>query len=336
MTRLLAALLLPLLLFAGETMRIATYNVENLFDLERSGHEYAEYIPNTPWQWNEKNYRKKLHNIARVIAEIKPDVIGLQEIESDRALRDLQVAVKRAGWYLPHRAIANAKPSVVKTALLSRFPIKVKREIAVTNGTRIRNILEVRLETGGEPLYLFINHWKSKSGPESLRLLSAKALKARLDALGNVSYVLLGDFNADYDEKHLFARKRKHNDTDGITGINDVLMTMRDEKGITIDALPGCPSCAYNLWYELPGLQRWSHNFYGQKEALDHIIISPRLADGKGVEYVRGSFARFTPAYLFTKKGALYRWQRSRAYPKHHTGKGFSDHLPIYADFTLK
>ncbi|MEJ2467716.1 MAG: hypothetical protein P8Y51_01355 [Campylobacterales bacterium] len=59
MTRLVAVLLLPLMLFAGETMRIATYNVENLFDLQRSGNEYAEYIPNTPWQWNAKNYRPK-------------------------------------------------------------------------------------------------------------------------------------------------------------------------------------------------------------------------------------------------------------------------------------
>lgn len=335
MTR-LAALLLPMLMFAQDTMRIATYNVENLFDLQRSGHEYAEYIPDTQWQWNARNYRIKLHNIARVIAQIHPDVIGLQEIESERALRDLQVAVKQAGHYMPYRAIADRKPSTVKTALLSRFPIKVKREVNVGNGNRIRNILEVRLDTGGEPLYVFVNHWKSKSGPESLRILSAKALKQRLDELGNVNYVLVGDFNADYDEKHLFARKRKHNDTGGITGINDMLRTMVDEKGIRYDDLERCTTCAYNLWYDLPELQRWSHNYYGQKEALDHIIISPALADGRGNEYVRESFARFHPDYLFTKKGALYRWQRSRTYPKHHIGKGYSDHLPIYADFVLR
>jgi endonuclease/exonuclease/phosphatase family metal-dependent hydrolase len=336
MTRLFAALLLPLMLFAGENVRITTYNVENLFDLQRSGNEYAEYIPNTPWQWNAKNYRIKLKNIARVIADIRPDVIGLQEIESVQALRDLQAELNRAGLYLPHRAIADAKPSSVKSALLSRIPIKVKREIQVTNGKRIRNILEVRLDTGGEPLYVFVNHWKSKSGPESLRILSAKALKKRLDALGDVSYVLLGDFNSDYDEKHLFVRKRKHNDTDGVTGINDVLKTMVGEKGVGYAQLRSCNSCAYNLWYELPGLQRWSHNFYGQKEALDHIIISPALADGKGNEYIKGSFGRFHPDYLFTKKGALFRWQRSRTYPKHHIGKGFSDHLPIFADFSLE
>lgn len=317
-------------------MRIATYNVENLFDLNRSGNEYAEYIPNTPWKWNAKNYRIKLKNIARVIADIRPDVIGLEEIESAQALRDLQIALKRAGWYMPYRAIADGKDTTVKTALLSRFPLKIKREIRISGGKHYRDILEVKLVAYGAPLYLFVNHWKSKSGPESRRIVSAKALKKRLDALGNVPYVLIGDFNSDYDEKHLFLRKRKFNDTDGITGINDVLKTMVDEKGVPYAQLKNCRDCAYNLWYELPGLQRWSHNFYGQKEALDHIIISPALADGKGWEYKRGSFKRFHPDYLFTKKGALYRWQRSRTYPKHHIGKGFSDHLPLYADFDIR
>lgn len=316
-------------------MRIATYNVENLFDLKRNGSEYAEYIPDTSWKWNARTYRAKLANIARVIADMNPDVIALQEIESAEALRDLQIAVKKAGFYLPYSAIADAKGTTVKTALLSRIPLMAKREVWIGHSRHDRNILEVRLGGGTTPLFVFVNHWKSKSGPESRRIRSAKALKRRLDALGNVPYVLLGDFNADYDEKHRFIHKRKHNDTDGVTGINDILLTMRDEKGVTLKSLGSCPRCAYNLWYDLPQSQRWSHSFYGQKEALDHIIISPALADGKGAEYLRGSFKKFTPPYLFTKKGALYRWQRSRGYPKHHTGKGFSDHLPVFADFYL-
>jgi len=334
-TRLLLLFWLPLMLFADDTFRIAAYNVENLFDLERSGHEYAEYIPDTPWRWNAENYRLKLKHTARAIADIRPDVIGLVEIESAQALRDLQAELKRAGLYLPYRAIADAKDTTVRTALLSRFPIKVKREIWVNRGHESRNILEVKIETEGEPLYLFVNHWKSKSGPESERVRSAKALKKRLVELGEVNYVLLGDFNSHYDEKHLFARKRKHNDTDGITGINDILATMRGERPVTPDQLAHCPQCAYSLWYELPEPQRWSHVFHGQKEALDAIIVSPKLADGKGLEYVRGSFAVFAPRYLLTAKGVPYRWQRSRARPVHHTGKGYSDHLPIYADFAL-
>ena len=336
MIRLQLIWLLPLMLFAAEPIRIATYNVENLFDLKRSGSEYAEYIPNTPWQWNAHTYKKKLQNIARVIADMKPDVIGLQEIESDAALRDLQIAVKKAGWYMPHRAIADAKPTTVKTALLSRLAILAQTEVRVTQSLAYRNILEAKIDTGNGPIYVFVNHWKSKAGPESRRIVSAKALKQRLDRLGGAPYVVMGDLNSDVEEKRRFIRKRKHNDTNGITGINDVLGTMQQHEGVTRSGLGQCPECAYNLWYDLQGAQRWTHTYRGQKEALDHIIISPSLADGKGLEYLPNSFERFTPEYLFAGKDKPYRWQRSRGYPKHHTGRGFSDHLPIFALFGIR
>ena len=57
-------------LLGAETMKIATYNGENLFDLHHDGTEYVEYIPDTSWQWNRTNYDTKLRNIARVIAEM--------------------------------------------------------------------------------------------------------------------------------------------------------------------------------------------------------------------------------------------------------------------------
>ncbi len=324
------------MLHATQTIRIAAYNVENLFDLVRSGHEYSEYIPNTSWRWNRGTYRKKLKNVARVVADMRPDIVALEEIESRQALKDLQAELKRQGCYLPYLAIADAKSTTVKVALLSRLPIRSKREIWVTHGYKYRNILEARFSVGGENLYVFVNHWKSKAGPESMRLVSARALKRRLDALGDVNYVLVGDFNEDYDEKHLFARKRKFNDTHGVTGIDDILMTMRRGRFVTCADLRRCPRCAYNLWLELPQLQRWTHDFYGSKEALDSIIVSPKLCDGKGLEYKKGSFTRFMPPYLLTKKGTPYRWQRSRGYPKHHLGKGYSDHLPLLADFSVK
>ena len=51
----------------GENMiTIATYNVENLFDLKKSGFEYEEYVPNSVSEWNKKNYEifpSKYHKI---------------------------------------------------------------------------------------------------------------------------------------------------------------------------------------------------------------------------------------------------------------------------------
>jgi len=320
------------IIVSGAEVKIATYNVENLFDLKYSGHEYEEYVPNTAWRWNAKTYRTKLKNISKVIVDMAPDVIALEEVESLYALRDLRAQIQRDGLYFPYYAIATAKDTTVKVALLSKYPLHA-RELRVTASYKYRNILEAKIQLGNEKLYIFVNHWKAKSGPESRRIISAKTLKKRLDQLGDVNYLLVGDFNSDYRENETFVRKRKLNDTGGITGINHILKTNLHNEAVSLKVVQQCKHCAYNLWYELPSEKRWSHKYRGKGEGLDSMIISPKLLDGKGIEYQKGSFSRFDAPYLL-KKGKIYRWQRSRSYPKHHMAKGYSDHLPIYATFT--
>ncbi len=329
-------LLIHLSLYAGTSVKIATYNVENLFDLHYDGSEYNEYIPNTSWKWNAQTYRKKINNIARVIVDLHPDIIALTEIESDMALKDLQKELSRQGLYLRYRAIADKKQTAVKNAILSRFPIR-KKEIAVSQSRSTRNILEAAISIEGKPLYIYVNHWKSKAGPESKRIAYAKALKRHLETLPPQShYILSGDFNAHYAEHKSFVRKRKHNDTHGVTGINHILNTI-DGNGALYTRKTLAKDGHYNLWMELPEHARWSHIFKGKKEALDHMILSPSLLDQKGSHYVLDSFEAFKADYLFSKsKKWLYRWQRSRSRPYFHTGKGYSDHLPITAQFYLE
>lgn len=329
-------LLLSLYLYAkGTTVKIATYNVENLFDLNHNGTEYSEYIPNTIWKWNRQNYRKKLQNISKVIKDINPDIIALVEIESDAALRDLQKELSRKGLYYRFRAMANKKKTSVTTAILSKHPIR-KREITVSQSWGVRNILEAKVIINSKPLYIFVNHWKAKSGPESKRIMYAKALKRRIDTLPkNSDYILTGDFNSHYEEHKIFRKKRKHNDTRGITGINHILKTI-DKNGNLYTRKTITKDGNYNLWMELPKKQRWTHIYKRKKEALDHIIISPSLLDKKDSYYIDGSFQVFKKEYLFIKKDKkLYRWQRTKSRPVHHAGKGYSDHLPLMAKFYI-
>lgn len=315
--------------YGAQSLKVATYNVENLFDMHFDGNEYKEYIPNSSWQWNQKNYQKKLNNLANVISDINADVIALQEVESWRALKDLQKTLNQHGLYYPYLRIASKKKSTVKVAILSKLPLKAAREISVTSSLHYRNILEVKIKYRHQDLYLFINHWKSKSGPESRRIVSAKALHKRLKQLHNKNYIVLGDFNSHYEEYKIFVKKRKHNDTFGKTGINHVLDTLETDR---------FQGDNYNLWYELNPQERWSHIYRGKKEALDSIIISPSLSDNKKLEYKPNSFVTFKKPYLFhTKKGKkqLYRWQMQYKYPKHHLGKGYSDHLALVAEFIV-
>lgn len=330
-------LLATLTLLGGTEVKIASYNVENLFDMNDDGTEYEQYIPNTSWGWNEEIHRIKLRNTAQVIKDIGADVIGLQEIESETALKELKTELNRQGLYYPHYAFARAKNTTVAVALLSRYPIVSALSRSVGSHRAYRDILEVKLNINGKDLRVFVNHWKSKSGPESMRIQSAKVLKKRLEELNeDEPYVLMGDFNSHHEEYRTFLKSRKHNDTEGITGINHILKTIDDDQNpITYTSLKSNDNSLYNLWYELPEDQRWSHEYRGHHEGLDNMIIPPSLVDGKGLEYVRGSFGRFDAPYLFYK-GKPYRWQQSRKYPKHHLGEGYSDHLAIFAKFIIR
>jgi len=327
-------LLLFLSILQGDRIvKIATYNVENLFDLQRSGHEYKEYIPNSYSKWNKKNYAIKLKNISRVIKEIDADIIGLQEIESLQALKDLRYQLKRDGLYYQYYKIANYKQTTIKVAILSKIPFVYTHEIAVKSSYKYRNILEAKFKINNKELFVLVNHWKSKAGPESMRIVSAKKVIKRVKEIGvEKNIILLGDFNSHYEEYILFKRKRKHNDTDGITGINHILRTKNHTEISTKNNLK--EGEFYNLWYDIDINKRYSYIYRGKKEALDNILISPSLLCNDGIHYKTSSIHSYQVKYLFNGK-SINRWKMSRKKPRVHKGKGYSDHLAVIAEFVV-
>ena len=324
MKTLISLLFLIGVVFGETTLKIATYNVENLFDLKKDGYEYPEYIPNTKANWNAKTYKIKLQNISKVIKDIDADIIALQEIESLQSLKDLRYALKQKGLYYQYFKIANRKSTSIKVAILSKVPFIYTKEVIVTSSYKYRNILEVKLNIKNRELYLFVNHWKAKSGPESQRIISAKALRKRLKEIGHdKNIILLGDFNSDYEEYIKFKRKRRHNDTNGKTGINHVLKTIPEKNNF------------YNLWYDTNKDKRWTYIFRGKKEALDNILISKSLKEKSNIYYKESSISSFKPSYLLKGK-SIYRWKTTWKKPRKHKGKGYSDHLAVSAEFIVK
>jgi len=329
MKKILFSLLFTHSLYAID-FKIASYNVENLFDFSYSGYEYQEYIPHKH-NWTKKNFNKKLLNTAEVICDINADIIGLQEVENKNVLTLLQKKLRSMGCYYRYSSITHKSKSAIQVALLSKYPIQVSKEIIVHRKRGYRNILEVKFILDKHPFFVYINHWKSKASPESYRMLSARVLKNRLKSLPKGSeYILLGDFNSDYDEYlHL---KKKHNDRAGKTGINHILNTINARRIFNRkDNLEKYAFSHYNLWLELANYKRWSHNFYGDKQALDSILLPFTLLDGKGIDYKDNSFQVFKKSYLFHKKGYIFRWEYKK---RKHQGRGYSDHLPIVATFS--
>ncbi|MEA1982901.1 MAG: endonuclease/exonuclease/phosphatase family protein [Campylobacterota bacterium] len=315
-------------------MKIATYNVENLFDLKKSGYEYQEYIPNTQTNWNHKTYNIKLKNLSKVIWEINADIIALQEIESLQALKDLRLRLKQKGLYYQYYKIANYKNTTTKVALLSKVPFVYTHEVAVKSSYKYRNILEAKFRVNNREFFLLVNHWKSKAGPESMRIVSAKRLLKRTKELGEEkNIILLGDFNSHYEENIIFKRKRKHNDTDGETGINHILNTIEYKEPVSSVRVDR--GDFYNLWYDTKAEERYSYIYRGKKEALDNILISSSLVEKNNIYYKAASITAYKPTYLFKGK-RVYRWQTTRKKPRRHKGKGYSDHLAVIAEFVVE
>jgi endonuclease/exonuclease/phosphatase family metal-dependent hydrolase len=328
-------LLIPLNLSAI-TFKVASYNVENLFDLNNDAREYPEYIPFTGFKWDNVTYHKKIENIAKVLCDLDAHIVGLQEIESESALRDLINTVKNNNCrnYKYYAIVKDSKEIPIRPAIVSVFPILKKKDIKIPGD--FRDILRTDINIEGKNLTIFVNHWKSKRWPEKHRLIYAKKLMSEIKELKKHSdYMILGDFNSNYDEFRTIKYNNKLNNTKGITGINHILKTvsgnMLIDKFTILEKLQ--KFYHYNLWLEIDKYERFSYLFRNKRETPDSIIISSQLFDEKNISYVDRSFGVFKPAYLINNN-VVNRWKRAKSGKAWHTGEGYSDHLPIYAYFT--
>lgn len=299
-------LFIPLLLSALE-FKIATYNVENLFDAKVDGTEYEEYKPNNKHGWNEAMLQIKIAHIARVISDMDADIIALAEVENKAVLEKLNAALGAKAY--PYLFYPTKKERVnIETALLSRFPIEKTATIAIKD--QARGIHRLTLKIENKRLDVYINHWPAQKEKEEERLLYAAMLHNELLKEEGREYVLLGDFNSPYQVQKDW-------------GMGFVNVLKAGDKSALL----------YNLWYDLPQDKRYSHSYGKQKATLDHIVIPKTLSDGKGVEYNPSSLTVFMRPYMLDEKNDPKRWQISDRGKGVHQGDGYSDHFPITAIF---
>lgn len=90
-------------------LRVATYNVLNLFD----GQNAAE----------SKVISDKIEFLAARILESEADVVGLQEIGSEKLLEELVLSLQKHASYT-HRVVGTPDVRGIRNALVSRLPFK--------------------------------------------------------------------------------------------------------------------------------------------------------------------------------------------------------------------
>ena len=190
-------------LIEDETITIASYNVENLFDDVKNGNEYSDYDPESG-SWDSDKYHRKLLAISRVIKSFSnkgADILCLQEIENENVLDTLtNVYCKNLNYkytFIPHY-----NKTSTNTAIVSKYPFE--NVLSHSSGNEnMRFILEAKISINGKSIYVFNNHWKSKRGGEECtedeRIASAWAVKRRIIEIQDINpmadIVVTGDLN---------------------------------------------------------------------------------------------------------------------------------------------
>ncbi len=339
---------MPILLFIivslalSSEVSVASYNVENLFDLRTSGLEYTQYTPSIDG-WNLKAYRSKLANCASVITELNPDIIALQEIENPEVLDALSHECEESGSIFPYSFFGeDTLRRSTGVAILSKYPLSMRsvHPVVISEESRSRNFLECIAETNIGDLRLIIMHWPSKRNAESHRIAAALRVKEIIDTLPlGCEYLVLGDFNSCDDEADRLLTE-DFDDRNGVTGINHILQTSNSSVGepltlnLQIDVINSDKNLLYNPWSEQSGTDRYSYRYQGELLAIDHILLPKSLLDSSGLSYVQKSFSHFTMYGALTRNLTPYRWQKSFGEHHSYSGEGYSDHLPISLKLT--
>jgi endonuclease/exonuclease/phosphatase family metal-dependent hydrolase len=312
-------------------MVVGTWNLENLF---LPG---AEAGPS-----DERQYEAKLAELARVIGEIDPDVLAVQEVGDPEALEDLRGRLD-GEWHTETSDFPDERG--IRVGFLSRralrrvedvreFPSLLEPVQVDDAETKVhemgRGALKVRVRAAGRAIDLVTCHLKSKllsypggrfsprnEGERAryaayalyLRAAEAVTLRALADELlddqgRERAVILLGDLN----------------DEPAAATTQIPLGPPGSEIGTPGFGRPdqGDGSRLWNLAPLIPAERRFSRVFEGRRELLDHILVSRAL-----VERVESAYTGPGEPPSITEN------------PTARRDDPVSDHLPVVARFRL-
>jgi len=282
---------------SAKEIKIACWNVENLFDEFLTRQTPVEDLFLTT------EVEEKLRKDAEIIKLLNADIIGLVEVENRALLNRLVKTQLKDAGYKYVALMENESPRGIDCAILSRYPCFVQN-FSVPNFDR--EILVARFSIQGKPLYVIVNHWKSRfGGGEEKRLACAKVVA---DLVNNqlpayegkpVPVVVMGDLN-DEDK--------------------DASVMNLESAGMT------------NTLKELDWTKRWTIPYFDNSErraiyqGFDHLLINATLKKGGDYQWLGSEVVK--PKQLITTRRVFFAdrlWLNDD-----DDGKiGYSDHLPV-------
>jgi endonuclease/exonuclease/phosphatase family metal-dependent hydrolase len=254
-------------LFADETFRVATYNVETYLDAPTESRHFT------------KSDEAKAQ-VRKSIEAINPDVLALEEMGTTNALMELRASLKNEGQDFPFWEFVQGADTNIHVAVLSKFPIVARHprtnDEFLLDGKRFRVCrgfaeMEIQMATNFT-FTLIAAHLKSQlndivSDPAEMRLEEAKILRRIIDehfaANSDEKLIVLGDFNDSRDSdpiKTILGR--------GKSKLTDTRPAERNG-----DNSPPVPP------YFQPPRVTWTY-YFGKDDTysrIDYILLSPAM-----------------------------------------------------------
>ncbi len=312
---------------------IAFYNLENLFDTINDLNKFDEASPIMEMNigGREDAYKRKVHNMARVIADIgadeahdTPAILGVCEIENRSVLVDVVNDPLLIGkdYGIVHYESPDARGIDVGLIYQKSLfvPITTSSHFLKIYDDQTRNPVYTRdqlLVTGkleGEVIHIIVNHWPSRSGGEarsrSKRVAAAKLNKHLIDSLQVIDpyakIFTMGDMNDDPTN----------------ASIKEELKAVANQDKVEIKGI-------YNPYenYYKNGLGTTAYR--DAWSLFDQILMTKPLLEKEYSTYQFYKANIYNKYYLTTKRG---RWKGYpfRSWDDGGFTDGFSDHFPVY------
>lgn len=316
------------------------FNCENLFDCQHDSLKNdVEFLPDGSCHWTPFRYWRKLNRVGQTIVSCGdrvggagtqaaedfsvteesvaswrlPDMVALCEVENDSVMRDLtKRSLLRTARY---EYVVTDSPDArgIDVALMySPFSFRLLNSRAVRI-TPVRDMSPTRdllyasgVVMSGDTLHVIVAHLPSRRGGEQLsrpfRRVVAEKIRAVADSVRAVAaaakIIVAGDFN-DYAKSESVRLVCA-------AGFTDVSAEAVGQNGA-----------------------RATYKYHGEWRSLDHILVSTSLLPS--VRSCRVHDARF----LLTDDPKYGGVQPRRNYLGPRWLDGFSDHLPLVAEFAL-
>ena len=352
---------------------VLNYNVENLWDTDPDNTDPAILAFYEAWQKNKSNWYDPAvqalvaTNFQKVLlAAGLPDIVALLEIESaDNHSKVFapQSILGKALIQLGYQSLIIGtqemrNPVAITTAILSRYPLQTYPSLPLNASTyhhfglpkhgrfgrTARDIQIVSLNIANTKTFFFLQHWPAifaKKDPAPI-LQIQQANKRILDYALACPPPASRDFDSPIknDPKLSYPRPLpwcRPSEVGPSPALPKVILLGDFNTHVGTPALPERPWI--NLWDTIAPAERWESVWQGRPGTLAHIILSPRLQEGQGLQYVPGSFAVLRDFLLNVDRTPLRRqFLKEKKQGKtfyRFSGQGYSDHLPLFAAFNF-